>query len=141
MRERSREESILLALKALDTAAEADTALGRPVADDADEVDFGPIVQEEVHRLPEKYRAAVVLCYWEGLTQEQAAAHLGCPLGTIRSRMARARDLLRRRLSRRGAAPMAGIAASGFDVASVAPIPAATKGASGGSRAAAITAR
>src|SRR5262249_19548804 len=78
-----------------------------------------------VRRLPEKYRAAVVLCYWEGLTQEQAAVQLGCPLGTVRSRLARARDLLRRRLSRRGIAPMAGIAATGFHVASVVPIPAA----------------
>jgi protein involved in polysaccharide export with SLBB domain len=81
-------------------------------------------VQEEVRRLPQKYRAAVVLCYWEGLTQEQAAAQLGCPLGTVRSRLARARDLLRRRLARRGVAPLAGIAGSGFDLASIAPIPA-----------------
>jgi HlyD family secretion protein len=69
--------------------------------------ELGPIVQEEVRRLPEKYRAAVVLCYWEGLTQEQAAAQLGCPLGTVRSRLARGRDLLRRRLTRRGIEPMA----------------------------------
>jgi RNA polymerase sigma factor (sigma-70 family) len=106
-------------------AAEADAALGTPEPDDADLPELGPIVQEEVRRLPEKYRAAVVLCYWEGLTQEQAAAQLGCPLGTVRSRIARARDLLRRRLSRRGVAPMAGIGATGFDVASVVPIPAA----------------
>jgi RNA polymerase sigma factor (sigma-70 family) len=76
-------------------------------ADDIDRGELGPIVQEEVRRLPEKYRAAVVLCYWEGQTQEQAAAQLGCPLGTVRSRLARARDLLRRRLTRRGLAPMA----------------------------------
>ena len=36
--------------------------------------DFGPIVQEEVRRLPERYRAVVVLCYWQSLTHEQAAA-------------------------------------------------------------------
>jgi HlyD family secretion protein len=76
-------------------------------ADDIDRDELGPIVQEEVRRLPEKYRAAVVLCYWEGLTQEQAAAQLGCPLGTVRSRLARARGLLRRRLTRRGLAPLA----------------------------------
>jgi RNA polymerase sigma factor (sigma-70 family) len=92
-------------------ASEADSALGIPEDDDADRLELGPIVQEEVRRLPEKYRAAVVLCYWEGLTQEQAAAQLGCPLGTVRSRLARARDLLRRRLSRRGFEPMA----FGFD--------------------------
>jgi RNA polymerase sigma factor (sigma-70 family) len=72
-----------------------------------DRDEFGPIVQEEVRRLPAKYRSVVVLCYWEGLTQEQAAAQLGCPVGTVRSRIARARDLLRRRLARRGLAPPA----------------------------------
>lgn len=63
------------------------------------------IVQEEVGHLPERYRAVVVLCHWEGLTHEEAAARLGCPLGTVRSRIARARDLLRRRLERRGLGP------------------------------------
>jgi RNA polymerase sigma factor (sigma-70 family) len=105
-------------------AAEADSALGTPEEVEADRLELGPIVQEEVRRLPEKYRAAVVLCYWEGLTQEQAAAQLGCPLGTVRSRLARARDLLRLRLTRRGAAPMAGVAASGFEFSSIVPIPA-----------------
>ena len=51
--------------------------------------EFGPVVQEEVRRLPEKYRAVVVLCYWQSMTHEQAAAQLGCPLGTVRSRLAR----------------------------------------------------
>ncbi|WP_165227117.1 sigma-70 family RNA polymerase sigma factor [Aquisphaera insulae] len=63
-----------------------------------------PMVQQEVGRLPEKYRAVVLLCYWEGLTHEEAAARLGCPLGTVRSRAARARDLLRKRLLRRDVA-------------------------------------
>jgi RNA polymerase sigma factor (sigma-70 family) len=106
-------------------ATAADAALGPPEGDEADRLEFGPMVQEEVRRLPEKYRAVVVLCYWEGLTQEQAAAQLGSPLGTVRSRLARARDLLRRRLTRRGAAPMAGVMASSFDVSSVVPIPTA----------------
>jgi uncharacterized protein (TIGR03067 family) len=61
-----------------------------------------PILDEEVSRLPEKYRHAFVLCYLEGRTNEQAAAQLGCPLGTILSRLARAREQLRRRLTRRG---------------------------------------
>jgi protein involved in polysaccharide export with SLBB domain len=60
------------------------------------------IIRDEVVRLPEKYRAVTVLCYWEGLSQEQAAAHLGCPIGTVRSRMARGKELLRKRLARRG---------------------------------------
>jgi polysaccharide biosynthesis/export protein len=78
---------------------------------------FGPIVQQEVNRLPEKYRSVVVLCFWEGMTHEQAASQLGCPLGTVRSRMARARDLLRRRLARRGIAPATGAIAAFFDPA------------------------
>jgi polysaccharide biosynthesis/export protein len=81
----------------------------------SDSDEYGPLVQEEVRRLPEKYRAVVTLCYWQGLTQEQAAEQLGCPLGTVRSRLARARDLLRRRLTRRGLATLAGVVAAALD--------------------------
>ncbi len=77
--------------------------------------EFGPALQEEVRRLPEKYRSVVLLCYWQGLTQEQAAAQLGCPLGTVRSRLARAKSLLRRRLTRRGLPFPAAIMASAAD--------------------------
>ncbi len=54
------------------------------------------------------YRAAVVLCLLEGLSPEQAARHLGCPVGTVHSRLARGRERLRDRLTRRGLAPLAG---------------------------------
>ena len=93
-------------------------------AEEGDRDELRPVVQEEVLRLPEKYRAAVVLCYWEGLTQEQAAARLGCPLGTVRSRLARAKDLLRRRLVRRGLAPLVGLPSSVLDLPSAAASPA-----------------
>jgi HlyD family secretion protein len=79
-----------------------------------DTTDFGPIIQKEVRRLPQKYRAVVVLCYWEGMTHEQAAIQLGCPLGTVRSRMARARTLLQRRLTRRGLGSLPGLSAAGL---------------------------
>ena len=62
-------------------------------------------VQEEVGRLPSRYREVVILCFWEGLPQEQAADRLGRPVVTVRSRSARARELLRRRLAARGLAP------------------------------------
>jgi RNA polymerase sigma factor (sigma-70 family) len=61
-----------------------------------------PWLHEEVGRLPEKYRSLVLLCYFEGLTHEQAAARLGWPIGTVKGRLARARDRLRRRLAGRG---------------------------------------
>jgi hypothetical protein len=56
-------------------------------------------VQEEVGRLPERLRAAVLLCEFEGLTGEQAAKQLNCAVGTVKSRLSRARERLRRRLS------------------------------------------
>jgi RNA polymerase sigma factor (sigma-70 family) len=55
-----------------------------------------------LQELPAKYREALVLCYLQGQTQEQSAKQLGCPLGTVRSRLAQGRKLLRDRLARRG---------------------------------------
>jgi RNA polymerase sigma factor (sigma-70 family) len=65
------------------------------------------VIHEEVARLPEKYRAPVVLCYLEGQTYDEAARRIGCPVGTVRVRLSRARDTLRDRLTRRGFAPTA----------------------------------
>jgi RNA polymerase sigma factor (sigma-70 family) len=59
-------------------------------------------LHEELGRLPEKYRAPIVLCYIEGLAHEAVARQLGWPLGTVRTRIARGRDLLGARLTRRG---------------------------------------
>jgi RNA polymerase sigma factor (sigma-70 family) len=80
------------------------------VAPEADEVaarDLRAALEEEVHRLPEKYRLPVLLCYFSGQSTEQAAQALGCPRGTILSRLAWARQRLRGRLARRGLAPSA----------------------------------
>jgi uncharacterized protein (TIGR03067 family) len=59
-------------------------------------------LHEELGRLPERYRAPLVLCYIEGLPHEAVARQLGWPLGTVRVRIARGRDLLESRLTRRG---------------------------------------
>ncbi len=64
--------------------------------------DRAQVLYQEVGRLPEKFRAPIVLCYLEGLTHDQAATRLSWPVGTIRSRLSRGKDALRHRLSRRG---------------------------------------
>jgi RNA polymerase sigma factor (sigma-70 family) len=75
--------------------------------------DLAAAVEEELHRLPERHRAPLVLCYLEGRTHEQAAAALGCPRGSVAARLGQARERLRERLSRRGiAAPAAVVAAA-----------------------------
>jgi RNA polymerase sigma factor (sigma-70 family) len=65
-------------------------------------VELRPVLHEEVNRLPEKYRTAVVLCYLEGRTNEEAAELLKWPVGTVKGRLSRAREILRSRLARRG---------------------------------------
>jgi RNA polymerase sigma factor (sigma-70 family) len=60
------------------------------------------LLYSEIDRLPQPFRLPVVLCYFEGLTPDEAAHRLRCPAGTVRSRLARACDKLRRGLTRRG---------------------------------------
>jgi RNA polymerase sigma factor (sigma-70 family) len=70
------------------------------------------VIHAEINRIPAHYRVAVVLCDLEGRTLEQAARHIGCAVGTVKSRLARGREKLRTRLVRRGIAPAAGAAAA-----------------------------
>jgi RNA polymerase sigma factor (sigma-70 family) len=95
-------------------AHERQAALMSPAtrADEGEPRDWQPLLHEEVDRLPEKYRLPVILCYFQGLTHGAAARQLDWPVGTVKGRLARARDLLRPRLARRGLAlTTAGLAA------------------------------
>jgi RNA polymerase sigma factor (sigma-70 family) len=73
-----------------------------PTTDDLLWRDLRPVLDEEIGRLPHKYRVPFVLCHVQGATNEEAARQLNCPVGTVLSRLARARERLRGRLTRRG---------------------------------------
>ncbi len=64
--------------------------------------EFLAVLDEELLRLPEKFRGPIVLCCLEGLGGDEAARGLGCSLSTLRRRLSRGRELLRVRLARRG---------------------------------------
>ena len=97
------------------TAADSETTV-EPTAPPADrpaiDREQAEVLHDEIGRLPGAFRLPVVLCYFEGLTLDEAAHRLRCPVGTLRSRIARARDKLRRGLTRRGVVlPAAALAA------------------------------
>jgi len=66
--------------------------------------DLQPLLDEELSRLPDHYRSVIVLSDLEGRTRKEVAAQLGCPEGTVASRLVRARSILARRLTQRGVA-------------------------------------
>lgn len=78
-------------------------AAAKPEAvEDAPLADLGPVLDEELARLPERYRRAVVACDLNGKSRSQAARDLGWPEGTVAARVAKGRELLATRLRRRG---------------------------------------
>jgi polysaccharide biosynthesis/export protein len=77
-------------------------------------LDLRPILHEELNRLPEKYRKPVILCHLQGLTHSEAAQELAWPVGTVSVRLARARKLLKERLTRRGLTVTASLWAAGL---------------------------
>ena len=95
-RRRRLEQTVAVSVQADERPAGVDDELGR-------------VLHEEIERLPERYRAPVVLCSLGGRTHEQAARSLGWPVGTVKSRLARGHQRLRDRLRRRGLGPDAGL--------------------------------
>jgi RNA polymerase sigma factor (sigma-70 family) len=97
------------------TGALVEDTLAGPAAPDPQWRDLWAVLDEEVSRLPDRYRVPFVLCHLEGKTGREAAALLGCPAGTVACRLSRACQRLRTRLARRGvtlsAAALAGLAA------------------------------
>jgi RNA polymerase sigma factor (sigma-70 family) len=81
-----------------DTPAPARTDPPGPM----EQAELERVLDEEIRRLPERYRLPVILCCLEGKSHEQAARQLGCPTGTLAARLSRARAKLRGRLARRG---------------------------------------
>jgi RNA polymerase sigma factor (sigma-70 family) len=71
--------------------------------------ELGQIVEEEVQGLSEKYRLPILLCYWEGESNQVIARRLGWPSGTVKTRLAKARSLLHDRLVRRRVRLPAGV--------------------------------
>jgi RNA polymerase sigma factor (sigma-70 family) len=80
-------------------------APGSDPTDQAAWLELRRVLDAELSQIPEKYRTAFILCHLEGKTCEEAAAHLGVPRGTVQSRVGRARERLRARLSLRGWMP------------------------------------
>jgi RNA polymerase sigma factor (sigma-70 family) len=102
-RRRKKEEGDAMTRPGAGSAAVVESTV-EPVEQPAIDREQAEALHDEIDRLPRSFRVPVVLCYFEGLTLDEAARRLRCPAGTVGSRLARARDKLRRGLTRRGVA-------------------------------------
>jgi RNA polymerase sigma factor (sigma-70 family) len=82
------------------------------VAEEDHRHDLQPLIDQELSRIPDMYRVAIVLCDLEGKTRKEAARQLGCPEGTVAAHLARGRALLAKRLARHGLAVSSGTVAA-----------------------------
>src|SRR5262249_29909271 len=100
-RRRARERRVaeMMAMKCANGDCLATHAIAEPLWSD-----LRPILDDELSRLPQKYRAPLILCYLEGKTNVEAGRLLGWPAGSMSKRLARGRELLRARLAQRGLA-------------------------------------
>src|SRR5262249_61157781 len=112
--------------KALRRQAHEARGADRPAPDPLAEItgrELLDVIDEELCRLPEKYRAPVLLCCLEGRSGEEAARALGCSPSTLKRRLARGREGLRARLTRRGlalgAVPLATLLVAGAGAAAL----------------------
>src|SRR5262245_28596164 len=93
--------------------------------DDLTWAELRALLHAELARLPERFRGPLVLCYLEGLTQDEAAQRLGWTAATVKGRLQRGREMLRRRLERRGVALTAVLGAALTGQSLAAPVSAA----------------
>jgi len=116
------------ALKARTTAArrrmkEQQTMRRAAIVDEPERSEWLALLDQEIARLPAKYRLPVVLCDLEGRARKEAAQQLGWPEGTLSGRLSRARSMLARRLIRRGVTLSVGTLAAGLTSEASARVP------------------
>jgi RNA polymerase sigma factor (sigma-70 family) len=101
---RARRRALRARVHAFDDGFEPCTPSNDP-GEQIEQSELRLVIDEELERLPRRYRDPIVLCDLEGLPRDLAAARLRCPLGTLDSRLHRGRARLRSRLLRRGMNP------------------------------------